>query len=99
MLRLSIEARRRIVSFYSCEYSIPSIVQQLEQENVEVSKHAIYWGNKFGIVNNHVLATRGGTRNVYVPRHEKSWTTQTCNGNNYRFIMVPHVFTHVKMKL
>ena len=37
MPRLSIEARR-IVSLYSCRYSVPSIIQQLEQEKVAVSK-------------------------------------------------------------
>ena len=41
MLRLSIEARR-VVSLYSCGFSIPSIVQGLEQEKVAVSKRAIY---------------------------------------------------------
>ena len=40
--RLSIEARRRIVSLYSCGYSVPVIVQRLEQEDVKVSKHAVY---------------------------------------------------------
>ena len=43
MPRLSIEARRRIVSLFSLGYSSVSfIVQRLEQENVEVSKRAIY---------------------------------------------------------
>ena len=41
MPRLFIEARR-IVSLYSCEYFIPSIVQQLEQEKVTVNKRAVY---------------------------------------------------------
>ena len=42
MPRLSIEARRRIVLLYSCGCSVPSIVQRLEQEDVEVSKRAVY---------------------------------------------------------
>ena len=42
MPRLSIEARRRIVSLYSCGYSVPVIVQRLEQEDVKVSKRAVY---------------------------------------------------------
>ena len=42
MPRLSIEARRRIVSLYSCRYSFPSIVQRLEEEKVAVSKYAVY---------------------------------------------------------
>ena len=42
MPRLSIEARRRIVSLYSCGYSVAVIVQRLEQEDVKVSKRAVY---------------------------------------------------------
>ena len=42
MPRLSIEARRRIVSLYSCGYSVLVIVQRLEQEDVKVSKRAVY---------------------------------------------------------
>ena len=38
----TIEARRRTVSLYSCGYSVSSTIQQLEQEKVTVSKHAIY---------------------------------------------------------
>ena len=102
MPHLSIEARCRIVSLYPCGYSIPSIVQQLEQENVKVSKRAVYWGTSFTskvlliILAMHVLATCGGTRDVYVPCHEKLWSTQTRNGNNYRFIIVSRMFMLVK---
>ena len=42
MPRLSIEARRRIVSLYSCGYSVTCITQRLEQEKVAVSKRAVY---------------------------------------------------------
>ena len=42
MPRLSIEARRRIVSLYSCGYSVTFIVQRLDEENVQVSKRAVY---------------------------------------------------------
>ena len=42
MPRFSIEARRRIVSLYSCGYFVPTIVQRLEQEKVAVSKRAVY---------------------------------------------------------
>ena len=42
MPRLSIEARRRIVSLHSYRYSIPSIFQRMEQENVVVSKCTVY---------------------------------------------------------
>ena len=38
-----------------------------------------------------VISTRGGTRDVYVPRHGKSWSTQTRNGNIYVFLVVPRV--------
>ena len=41
MPRLSIEARRT-VSLYFCGYSVPSIVQWLEQKKVAVSKCAVY---------------------------------------------------------
>ena len=109
MPRLSIEARRRIVSLYSCGYSVPVIVQRLEQEDVKVSKRAVYdLVKKFrlkGVVKDlprrkkariltgemkrpatrvialRATATRGSTRDVYVPRHEKSWSTQTRYGN------------------
>ena len=39
---LSIEARRRVVSLHSIGYSVSSIFERLEQENVEVSKRSIY---------------------------------------------------------
>ena len=42
MPRLLIEARRRIVSLYSGGTPVPSIFERLEQENVAVSKRAIY---------------------------------------------------------
>ena len=42
MPRLSIEAKRRAVSLYSRGYSVSTIFQRLQQENVDVSKHAIY---------------------------------------------------------
>ena len=42
MPRLLIEARRQIVSLYSSKHSVPSIVEQLEQKQVAVSKHAVY---------------------------------------------------------
>ena len=42
MPHLSIEDRRRIVSLYSIGYSVSSIFERLEQENVEVSKCSIY---------------------------------------------------------
>ena len=42
MPRLSIEARRRVVALYSRGYSVSSILQRLQQENVDVSKRAIY---------------------------------------------------------
>ena len=36
MPRLSIEAKRRIVSLYFCRYSVPVIVQRLEQEDTYI---------------------------------------------------------------
>ena len=42
MPRLSIEARKRIVSLHYHGYSVPTVVQRLEQENVSVSKRAVY---------------------------------------------------------
>lgn len=42
MPRLSIEARRRIVVLHSIGYSVSSIFERLEQENVKVSKRSIY---------------------------------------------------------
>ena len=42
MPRLSIEARKRIVSLYSHGYSVQFIFQRLEEENVSVSKRAVY---------------------------------------------------------
>ena len=42
MPRLSIEARKRIVSLHYRGYSVPKVVQRLEQENVSVSKRAVY---------------------------------------------------------
>ena len=42
MPRLSLEARRRIVSLYSGGFSVKSIVQRLDQENVSVSQRAVY---------------------------------------------------------
>ena len=42
MLRLSIEARRRVISLYSVGYSVLIIFKRLEQENVQVSKRSIY---------------------------------------------------------
>ena len=44
MPRLSIEAMRRFITLYSksCGYSVPVIVQRLEQEDVKVSKRAVY---------------------------------------------------------
>lgn len=42
MPRLSIKARRRIVSLHSLGYPVLSIIQRLEEENVVVSKRAIY---------------------------------------------------------
>ena len=42
MPRLSIEARRRIISLVSGGFSVPYIVQRLEQEKVVVSKRAVY---------------------------------------------------------
>lgn len=42
MPRLSIEARHRVASLYSCGYSVSDISQRLEQERVEVSKQALY---------------------------------------------------------
>ena len=43
MPRLSIEGRRRVVYLHSCGYSVSSIFQRLQQENVDVSKRAIYY--------------------------------------------------------
>ena len=42
MPRLSIEARRRVVALYSRGYSVSTILQRLQLENVDVSKRAIY---------------------------------------------------------
>ena len=42
MPRLSIEAKRRAVSLYSKGYSVSTIFQRLQQENVDVIKCAIY---------------------------------------------------------
>ena len=42
MPRLSIEARRRIVSLVSGGFTVPSIAQRLEEEKVVVSKRAVY---------------------------------------------------------
>ena len=42
MPRLSIEARRRVVSLHCIGYSVSSISERLQQENVEVSKRSIY---------------------------------------------------------
>ena len=42
MPRLSIEARRRVISLYCSGYSIKTISQRLDQEGVEVSKRALY---------------------------------------------------------
>ena len=42
MPRLSIEARRRVVCLHSSGYSVSSIFERLKQENVQVSKRAIY---------------------------------------------------------
>ena len=28
---------------------------------------------------------------MYVPRHKKMWSMQTCDGIIYSFIMLPHV--------
>ena len=42
MPHLSIEARRRVVSLHSIGYSVSSVFERLEQENVEVSKCLIY---------------------------------------------------------
>ena len=42
MLRLLIEARRRVVLLHSIGYSISSIFERLEQENVEISKRYTY---------------------------------------------------------
>ena len=42
MPHLSIEAKRRAVSLYSRGYSVLAIFQRLQQENVDVSKRAIY---------------------------------------------------------
>lgn len=42
MPRLSFEARRRIISLYSCGSPVPSIFRWLEQEKVAVSKRAVY---------------------------------------------------------
>ena len=41
----------------------------------------------------------GTTRDVYVPCHEETWSTQTRNGIHYDFVIVPRVSTRVKMKL
>ena len=42
MPRLSIEARRRVLSLHSRGYSVSSIFRRLQQENVDVSKCATY---------------------------------------------------------
>ena len=42
MPRLSIEARRRVISLHSFGCSVSSIFERLKQENVEVSKRSIY---------------------------------------------------------
>ena len=42
MPRLSIEARRRIISLYSCGSPIPSVFRWLEEEKVAVSKRTVY---------------------------------------------------------
>ena len=42
MPRLSIEARRRVISLYSVGYSVSTIFKRLEQENVQVSKRSMY---------------------------------------------------------
>ena len=42
MPRLSIPARRRIISLISGGFCVPSIVQRLEQEKVVVSKCTVY---------------------------------------------------------
>ena len=44
-------------------------------------------------------STQGTTRDVYVPCHEKTWSTQTRNGDIYRFLVAPRVDTQGKMKL
>ena len=51
---------------------------------------------------NRGIDTRGTTRDVYdvyVPRHEETWSMQTRNGIHYDFVIVPRVSTRVKMKL
>ena len=48
---------------------------------------------------NRGIDTRGTTRDVYVPRHEETWSMQTRYGIHYDFVVVPHVSTRVKMKL
>ena len=42
MLHLTVEARRRIISLHSIDYSVSTIFQRLEQENVQISERAIY---------------------------------------------------------
>ena len=42
MTLLSIKSRKRIVSLHFCGFSVPSIVQQLKQEEVAVSQRAVY---------------------------------------------------------
>ena len=48
---------------------------------------------------NREIDTRGTTRDVYVPRHEETWSTQTRNRIHYDFVVVPRMSTRVKMKL
>ena len=42
MPQLTIEARRRIISLHSVGYSVSTVFRRLEQENVQISKRAIY---------------------------------------------------------
>ena len=42
MPRLTIEAKRRVISLHSVGYSVSTIFRRLEQENVQISKRAIY---------------------------------------------------------
>ena len=78
MPRLSIEARRRIVSLVSGRFTVPSIVQRLEEEKVVVSKRAVYdLVKKFrlkGVINAWLYSTRGYILRVAIFH---AWTYST----------------------
>ena len=42
MPRLWFDARRRVAALYSHGYSVASISERLEHEEVDVSRHALY---------------------------------------------------------